>query len=185
MGSLLKDVPFSEVVATLEVLAQHGVGRDELAKLRKNAELARKLAALLGTTAPAFYRDMTREGWKLLEHTPRTIYSSLVTDLELVQFPNSDKAWINGEERVRRAKELNANLCQEDAEWLFQHQNKIPAEWKEYYLIFPGTVWREDSHGHRYVPWLGFGSCRQRWELSFHCLELDWRSDNRLLRLRK
>ena len=129
---------------------------------------------------PLFSRDMRKEGWKLLEHTPRRINS--VTDLELVPILKSGETYVNGEEMLRRAREeFNANLGQEDAEWLLEHQNEIPKEWRSHYLTFTGTLWRGDggSRGVSCLHWHG-----GRWRLDFGWLEGGWGSDDRVLRLR-
>lgn len=135
----------------------------------------------ISVSAPVFSRDMRERGWKPLEHTSRRITS--VADLELVSFLKPGEDRINGEEMVRRARhELNANLGQEDAEWLMEHQDQIPAEFRNFYLTFPGTVW-QDSDGDRCVPCLYWYD--GRWCLDFYWLEVDWISSVRLLRSRK
>ena len=143
-----------------------------------------KLAELIavGDHTPAFSRDMRKEGWELVEPgSKRTINS--VSNLELVSFLKSGESSINGEEMVRRArKELDANLGQEDAEWLLEHQNEIPAELRKFYLTFPGTVWR-GSGGSRRVPCLDWDG--DRWCLFFGWLRSDWLSGDRALRPRK
>ncbi len=126
--------------------------------------------------------DKTKDGWKLLEHTSRRITSA--TDLELVPFLKEREVSTNGEEMVRRARvELNANYGQEDVEWLLKHQDEIPAEFQKYYLVFTGTVWQDSDDGHRIVPCLNWSG--GRWRLYFSWLGIGWRSDNRLVRLRK
>lgn len=132
-------------------------------------------------SAPVFVNDKTKDGWILLEHASRRITSA--QNLELVSFLKRGENSIGGEEMVRRARvELDANYGQEDAEWLLDHQDEIPVEFRKYYLVFTGTVWR-DSLGRRLVPylvWDGGGWC-----LRFGWLAFGWRSDDRLVRLRK
>lgn len=131
-------------------------------------------------SAPVFANDKTKNSWTLIENTPLRITSA--HDLELVPFLKNGETLINGEEMVRRARKLNANYGQEDAEWLLEHQNEIPVKFRGFYLPFTGTVW-QDSNGHRHVPYLyWFG---EHWFLYFLWLVDDWHSHGRLLRPRK
>ena len=127
------------------------------------------------------YGDKTKDGWKLLENTPHRIFST--NDLELVSFLKQGESSINGEEMAQRARvELDANYGQEDAEWLLEHQNKIPAEFREYYIVFTGTIWW-GSDVHRYVPYLHWRG--GRWYLNFYWIDSVWGSSDRLVRPRK
>ncbi len=129
----------------------------------------------------AFARDMRKEGWKLLEDVPRSITS--IKDLELVPFLKDGESSILGEELVVRAREeFKINYGQHDAEWLLEHQDEIPEEFRKYYLVFTGTVWG-DSGGDRYVACLTFYG--KRWYLCFYGLAYDFLSYGRLPRPRK
>ena len=126
-----------------------------------------------------FKRDMRKEGWTLLENVPQSINSAI----DGVSFLKSGEDYVNGEEMVRRARlEFNANYGQEDAEWLLDHQNLIPAELRKFYLVFPGTVW-QCADGDRHVLYLYWGG--GRWILSFSCLGVGWCSGDRLVSPRK
>ncbi len=132
-------------------------------------------------STPAFSRDMRKEGWTLIENVSRKITS--ITDLMLIPILKNGENSINGEEMVRRARtELNANLDQEDAEWLLEHQAEIPKEWRKFYISLPGTVW-QDLDGFRRVPCLDWRG--GEWCLSFYWLALGWGSDGRLLSVGK
>lgn len=131
--------------------------------------------------APAFVHDKTKDGWTLIENTPRRITS--VRGLELVPFLEKDESYVNGEEMVRRARvELDANYGQEDTEYVLARQDEIPEEFRSYCLVFPGTVWR-DAYGYRRVPYLIWYG--KRWLLNFDWLRRVWYSSDRLVRLRK
>ncbi|OGZ43827.1 MAG: hypothetical protein A2719_02575 [Candidatus Ryanbacteria bacterium RIFCSPHIGHO2_01_FULL_45_22] len=125
-------------------------------------------------------RDMRKEGWKLLEHIPRSVAS--VGALELVSFLEEGEGFISGDETVRRARGLNADYGQEDAEWLLEHQEEIPEEFRKFYLLFPRTVW-QGSDGDRRVVCLGWRG--RRWDLGFAWLDDGFDSGSRLLRSRK
>lgn len=105
-----------------------------------------------------FRYDKRKDGWTLLENAPRRISGAVAG----VPFLKDGYDRMNGEEMVRRARfELDANLGQEDAEWLLDNQDKIPAELRNFYLVFTATVWRGQDGGRR-VPVLRWGGGRRR-----------------------
>ena len=127
----------------------------------------------------SFKRDMRKEGWTLLENAPRRLSSAI----NEVSFLKNGESSISGEEMVRRARvELNANYGQEDAEWLLKHQDKIPAELRKLYLVFPATVW-QDRYDDRYVPYLSWYDDRSI--LDFRWLDGGFYSNDRLVRPRR
>jgi len=132
-------------------------------------------------TSSAFSRDMRKEGWELVEDVsePATI---VIADLEVISFLREGEGSVSGDVMRKRAVELGVNFGQRHAEFLLEHQGEIPRNWRDYYLVSPGTVWR-DSGGGFFMPflrWLG-----RRWVLGFHWLGDDWSSNGRLLRPRK
>mgnify|MGYP001620111609 CR=1 FL=1 len=135
------------------------------------------------TPVPLKY-DKTKDGWTLVEDVPFYLSGQDGQPFtpDIVEFLKPGESYVNGEVMKRRAKELNAHLGQGHAEYLLEHQELIPKEWRDKFLVFPGTVWR-DSVGDRYVPYLYcYGD---RWYLSFGWLWYDWYSDDRLVCLRK
>lgn len=117
--------------------------------------------------------------WKLLENTPRRLTSA---NIEAVSFLKGNETYINGEEMVRRAVELDANYGQEDAEFLLEHQADIPKELRSLYLVFPGTKW-QGSDEDRDVPCLSWDG--GQWVLFFCWLDYDFDGSDRLVRPRK
>ena len=76
-----------------------------------------------------------------------------------------------------------ANMGQLDLEYLLDHQEVIPTEWRgKYYLVAPGTVW-QDSDGDLCVPYLDWDE--DQWILNFDWRRSDWNGDVRLIRPRK
>lgn len=142
-------------------------------------EIARAVQDIIGR-GTVFTRDMRNEGWELMEDAPRRITS--VKDLELVSFLKSGETLIKGEELVLRARgELNADYGQHDAEYLLEHQDEIPAEFRKYYLVFTKTIWRgQDSRRVAFLSFVG-----ERWYLLFYWLEDVCISDVRLVRPRE
>ncbi|OHA52037.1 MAG: hypothetical protein A3A97_00615 [Candidatus Terrybacteria bacterium RIFCSPLOWO2_01_FULL_40_23] len=132
--------------------------------------------------ALGFARDMAKEtGWTLLEDVSEPSEIA-ISSLELVTFLNRGESHVSGDTLRNRAKENGANFGQRQAEYLLERQDEIPKEWRDFYLVFPGTVWR-DSRGRRRVPslnWIG-----GRWFLDFRWLDYDWDSVDRLVRPRK
>ena len=125
-----------------------------------------------------FKRDRRKDGWTLLEKTPRRINSII----ETVPFLKTDESSVKGEVMATRAVELDANYGQEDAEWLLEHQDKIPAELRQFYLVFPATSW-QGRDGGRSVPFLRWRG--GRWGLDFVWLVDAFRSADRLVRPRR
>ncbi|MBI2063642.1 MAG: hypothetical protein HYT65_01460 [Candidatus Yanofskybacteria bacterium] len=126
-----------------------------------------------------FRLDKRKDGWTLLENSARRISSAI----NGISFLKKDEGCVNGEELIRRARtELNANYGQEDAEWLLENQDKIPAELRKYYLVFPGTIWRS-RRVYQFVQCLFWRG--DRWSPGFRWLGYGWFSDGRLVVPRK
>ena len=129
-----------------------------------------------------FARDMSKEGWTLLEDT-REPWPISVSDLKPVPFLHEGEDYVGGEDMVRRSREeLHANLGQRHAEYLLENHNEIPEELRKFVLVFPGTIWRS-RYGNRSVPCLDWDD--GQWQLSFRWLENGFFFDSRLLRPRK
>ena len=63
-----------------------------------------------------------------------------MTNYELLPILKDNETYISGKEMLKRAKEQGITTGKEDADYLLTHQNEIPKEWQEYYLIFPGYL---------------------------------------------
>jgi hypothetical protein len=126
-----------------------------------------------------FFYDKTKNGWELVENVP---LENIEPTLELSDFLQEGENYIIGTTMLERAKKLGNLAGQLHAERLLSQQQDIPKEWRDYYLVFAGTVWR-DSDGNLYVPYLGWGG--GRWDLNFDWLDNDFFSHARLARLRK
>lgn len=133
------------------------------------------------SNGPTFARDLREEGWTLLEHSPRRLNS--VADLELVSFLKNGERNISGEWALARARdELDASYGQEDAEWLLEHQDEIPKEFRNFCLCFLATVWwlRRGYRSAAYLYWDG-----KQWDMDFSWLSDDFDGRGRLVRPRK
>lgn len=146
---------------------------------RLKAHLQAGIEGRFESVAGNFKRDMRKEGWTLLENQPHRLSSAI----DGIPFLKESENVITGEEMVCRARaELDANYGQEDAEWLSENQDKIPAGLRNFYLVFPATIWR-DSGGRRSVPCLDWNG--GRWVLDFGWLGGGWISVDRLVGPRK
>lgn len=155
--------------------------------------VSRGLQALIegrfdGISIPIFSRDMTKEGWTLIEGSDEPDPVALLalfsaTEFEFVSTLKEGENSISGDEMRKRALQENANFGQRFGEWLLAHQDKIPVRPEGcYYIPLPRTVWRRRD-GHLHVPYLGwFG---EQWSPHFYWLEFDWASSGWFLRPRK
>jgi len=150
-----------------------------MAALQKIVELDGNFITVIFDSAKPFLRDMTKEGWKLLQDVH---YEAGEVQLELKELLKPGETSVKGDVMAERAKELNANFGQKHAEYLWENQHLIPVEFRKFYLTFPGTVWR-DLHGDRRVLYLLW--CGGRWCLNFEWLKSVWHGYGRLLGLRK
>ena len=152
---------------------------DVLQVVKDDPEFAARL--LSPNSAPSFSRDMRKDGWELVEDVLEEAVPA--SRLELVSFLRRGESRVSGETWADVAEKQGASLGQRQAEYLLEHQGEIPSKWRDYYLVFPGTVWR-GRDGRLYVPCLGWHG-RQWCCLYFHWLENDWYSSDRLVRLRE
>lgn len=147
--------------------------------LQLKAHLQAAIEGRFGLVAGNLKRDRRNDGWMLLENQPRRIGGPIVG----VPLLNNDELSMNGEMMAQRAITLDANYGQEDAEWLLEHQeDMIPAELRNYYLVFPATKWQHagGDRGVSYLRWRG-----GRWVLGFCWLGYVFNGDFRLVRPRK
>ena len=129
-----------------------------------------------------FRFDKTKDGWELIENVALEGESILTLDT----FLREDESSVIGHTMLERAKEdaeeKGARTGQLHAERMLEQQDKIPAEWQNFYLVFTGTVWR-NSDGRIYVPFLYWND--GRWRLRWRYLGTYWSVNNRLVRLGK
>lgn len=106
--------------------------------------------------------------------------------LELVEFLTpEDGGFVHRDIMLERAHTIDSfsNTCQYHAEYMLRVQDKIPVDWQDYYLLFPGTR-RRGRDGRIYVVYLGYDRDRKEWKLEFHWAEhVGWCGKARLVRL--
>ena len=127
-----------------------------------------------------FKFDKTKDGWTLIEDTslegsPR---------LSLSGFLEEDESRVLGETMLERGKntaeQLGKLAGQHHLETMLEHQDEIPVEWREFYLVGAGTVW-QGGLGYRSVAYLIWDG--GKWVLSFGYLGDDWDSSAQLVRV--
>lgn len=75
---------------------------------------------------------------------------------ELVPFLKEGESYIRGNTVVGRAKKLNANLGQDDSQFILEHQDEIPRELQgKFYLVFAGLRDPSDPESVAYLDWNG------------------------------
>lgn len=116
-----------------------------------------------------------KKEWKLLEDIP---FSGEDLTPMIVRFLSRNGDHISRDKVRQRTKKLGINLGQRHTEWLLEHQNFIPEEWKEYCLLFLGTIW-QDHLGCCFVPSLDWDG--ESWCMYFRRLDGQWVSDFRLV----
>lgn len=161
----------------LQTLFSTGVLTD-LRTAKMTAAMARDMRKMLAIE-PNLKFDRRSDGWELLKHSRRVITS--VSELELVPFLKEGEQPIRGYDLLGRAEyELDAyRYGQEDAEFIHDHQDEIPEEFRKFYLIFPRTIWRYPG-GSLSVACLSWDG--ERWRLGWGWLEGEFGSGARFLR---
>ena len=154
-------LPFQQTMDKLQVLIQSS---------------CKTVCINVNSTVP-FDQDMTKKGWTL--ESDAKFQDGEVT-LELVSFLQEGES-CSGDEMVKRTQD-NVVLGQRHAEELLRNQDKIPEEWREYVLLFPGSVWR-GSRDDRRVPYLLWDG--DRWCLYFYWLVRGFDSNCRVICSRK
>lgn len=194
MASLVKTA-LSEIMATLEVLAQHGVDSEGLTKIRKDDGLAKKIADLIAGVASKVSDlfpvtvDYSRSLKEMIAAGKYDWINDDITDkhfpmakgkaelnLELVHF----NKYISSDDAIA---ELKMRGMRPATLWeLLAFGEKFPEKQREFPVIALASVWRHFSGGRR-VPclWSGAGG---RYLGLFWC-GLDWRGRFRFLASRE
>lgn len=108
------------------------------------------------------------DGWKVEKHIKMGKIKWEVPVLHLE--PEQEKGYLNGNtlrERLKGKPVLNANVL----DYLLEHTELIPEEWKGKCIFFWGTIYR-NSGGYLYVRcllWIG-----DSWDWDYYWLDNDW-----------
>lgn len=110
-----------------------------------------------------------------------------LADLKLISFLKDDETYIDGRDLVRRARgELKANLGLHHMEYILEYQDLLPTEFRDYVLVFPGTI-LEDDFEDLFIPFLVWDDSECEWYPDFFCFTLGGKCgyNARLLSLNK
>jgi len=205
MGNLIKETPYSEITATLEILERFGVGREHLTALRKAAsakqmEVANTFISLLDDSSEGdgrsnlnIFKVAVNYARPLMEMIRAGKYDYVNSDIIAKHFPVKGKDILPVELELVH---LNKYISSDDAiaeikqrgfrpakiEELLAFGEKYPEEQRKYPIVALGSVWRS-WRGIRDVPYLGGrGDGRG---LSLDCFGYDWDEDFRFLVVRE
>jgi len=124
------------------------------------------------------FADIIPKGWTVVEDVAPTAFADI--KLKPVSFLKQGESSISGDEMRKRAVEFKGNLGLADGKRMLAEHDKIPAEFRDFYILLPGTVLR-DSGDDLSVPYLDFDD--GSWVLDFRWLDLlDWDDDGRFAR---
>ena len=120
-----------------------GAGKDFWATLAHSEELFAEVVAfvteqtrVIFTLTSKIDRDM--EGWTC----PKPVKAE-EDEFEpiLCEFLQSGETRISGEEMIGRAREQKIQTGLRHAEAMLRNQERIPVDWRKYYLVFPESWW--------------------------------------------
>jgi hypothetical protein len=130
------------------------------------------------TPAPA---SDVPDGWRIMRDVDLTQFS--VDNLECYNFLHEGQLFIHGVDAVELAKEWGANLGLADATYVLRHCDWLPDNYREYTILFPGTVLLDHDSEPR-VPYLAYMG--GKWVLDFYWVNGEgWGGYFRLARLKR
>jgi hypothetical protein len=121
--------------------------------------------------------DLIPGGWEIVEDVKPSQLEGKTLEMISCLYDGDD--YVDGKIMRQRAFDHNANLGLADAQYLLDHQDQIPVEFRGKVFVFAGTLLRNHV-GLLLVACLFFGGgC---WYLDFRRLDDDWYRINRYLR---
>ncbi len=105
-----------------------------------------------------------------------------ISDLELVPICGEYETWLSGEELLMRAQEVEADLGQDQVEYMLERRDEFPEGWELFSLEFPGVVRRDRGNSPYY---LFFYHRNGEWSFDFTPLDSCHPASGRLVRLRR
>ncbi len=91
MGSLVRETPFSEITATLEVLDRYNITRDHLGRLRSDQEYAKFIAESLLVGETKVFRVTVNDGLSVEEMVRAGKYDWSSPEINSKNFPSEKK----------------------------------------------------------------------------------------------
>lgn len=136
--------------------------------------LAQKKATSM---TPAFKNDQGQYGWSIVENCPVLPGQTLIIN-EVIQ---GNESVVSGAVMLSRVKSQGKLAGQLHAEKFIQ-PDKIPTEWRDFYLLFPGTIWRS-ADNKQYIPALNWNG--SSWEIAFEPLASNFGKFTRVVRFQQ
>ncbi len=149
--------------------------------LRSTAHLQREIGdELFGALVSSDNTDAVREFAKklLVKDVMPTSFTAGNRTYDILSFLRGNEKSVVGHTMVERAKEMNANLGEDDGQYLLDNQQDIPVALRDK-VVFVFTDWRlpGDSDGVYCVYWDG-----DRWVRNWNWLVVGWGDGGRVLR---
>jgi hypothetical protein len=127
-------------------------------------------------------QELLSLGWKIEPGGVSAEGALDISRFELREFLEEGESYVVGTTMRERAKKMGGLTGLDSALYLLDNQEKIPKEWRSFYIAFPGALLRGPD-GRLFAPYLFWND--RRWRLSLYWLVSYWRSCDRVLRLRK
>jgi len=115
--------------------------------------------------------DLIPKGWKIIEDVAPSKFK--ISDLKLAPFMEEGEDYGYGKPVREYSVGFKDNLGLVDAKFILEHQQEIPAEFQNNYLVFSGTVLRNPDDGSRRVACLCWIEESLGWSLYWCWLWLD------------
>jgi len=198
MGNLVKETPFSEITATLEVLDAWGVTREDLTFLRKSRTLAKKIAEMIMSSKQKVretYKVVVDYGLSLAEMIKSGNYHWFNDNITAKNFPLEGNGKQEAElvmvhlNRDATTKEVLEYLKEQGLEpakieHLLAFGTSYPDVQREFPIAGLGSVW-VDADGDRSYPWLDCNDSQRELSLDWNDGDFPWDDSWRFLALRK
>jgi hypothetical protein len=126
-------------------------------------------------SSPNPIADLVPSWWTVVEDVKPSQFQ--MKDIEFVTYLHEDETSISGDEMRRRAAALKANLGILDGKYLLDHQDEIPKDMRDKYIVLSGALLRNYA-GVLHVAVLCFVG--GRWHIGFTWLVDGWRGSGRL-----
>jgi hypothetical protein len=149
--------------AEIKTLSEGNVLAKVLQVIKGQAEI-KMVEHLIDCDAAPFVPD----GFSVEEHKKGGLFKFDPDEISLYLSKKQKKSFIGGHDLRKKLSDkpvMNANVL----DYLLAHPEIIPEEWKEKYILFWGTIYR-DSDGDLFVRYLYGGDFRWAWGWDWHWL---------------
>ena len=133
--------------------------------MNKIEQAIKYLADRIDTHIEITHNDIRNNDWTAKEIDKILSEEPTKPEFEFLSFFEEGETSVGGTEMLKRAKELNACGTQEDLDYLLSHQDEIPEEMRDKYIVFTEVTKRrpDDSEHVAYVFWDDDSRCWARY----------------------